>query len=236
MIATRRQSGERGYVLVTMTVAAVAMLGALGMAVDMGKLYITKSETQAFCDAASVAAALKLNGAASGITNAIAAVSATTNTWNFNTSTVSSPTVEFSILSTGPWVANPSPATGYIYARVKTAVTPSTFFVPVILKNFGQTVTYTQTVNSMAIAGQVPITSFPKGLAPYTVVSTNTVGPDFGLTKGVAYDMQWPQYNGTKNGCVPSDPTSDASNCFQNGSPPCAGDLASQTTMHAVAQ
>jgi hypothetical protein len=60
-------------------------------------------------------------------------------------------------------------------------------------------------VTSAATAGQIPITSFPRGLASYTVVSTNTTGPNFGLVVGNLYDIQWPQYNGTRSGC-PGDP------------------------------
>jgi hypothetical protein len=83
-----------------------------------------------------------------------------------------------------------------------------------------------QNVTSTATAGQIPITSFPKGLAPYTAVSTVNVGPNFGLVVGNSYNIQWPNYNATRHGCGVMDP--DA--CFV--SPPCTGDsLASRVAV-----
>src|SRR5258706_4260711 len=86
------------------------------------------------------------------------------------------------------------------------------YFPPVLV---AQT---TQNVASSATAGQIAITSFPQGLSPYTGVSTNTTGPNFGLVVGNSYDIQWPQYNGSKAGCAPATPDK----CFV--SPPCSGD------------
>jgi len=76
----------------------------------------------------------------------------------------------------------------------------------------------TQNVVASATAAQVPITSFPRGLAPFTAVSTNTTGPYFGLTVGGSYDIQWPQFNNTRAGCGPGNP----SKCFNQS--PCADD------------
>src|SRR5713101_4850384 len=109
----RRRSGqERGFVLLTIAIAVVALIGALGMAVDIGRMFITKNETQAYCDAAALAAALALDGTTTGITNAQTAVTNSTNTWNLDTTKVDNPTVTFATDTAGPWVANPNPATG----------------------------------------------------------------------------------------------------------------------------
>jgi hypothetical protein len=81
-------------------------------------------------------------------------------------------------------------------------------------------------VATSAAAGQVALSSLRRGLAPYTVVSTNTAGPHFGLALGNSYDLQWPQYNGTRAHCGPAAPD----NCFN--SPPCSGE--SQTSKAAV--
>src|SRR6266478_3433251 len=116
-----RRKHQRGFVLITMAASAIALLGALGLAVDMGHTFISKNETQAFVDAAALAATLELNGADTGITNAKAAVTnlKSKNQWNFSTTSVGTAVTEFSILSTGPWVSNPpSPPTGYKYTRV----------------------------------------------------------------------------------------------------------------------
>src|SRR5229473_2545961 len=209
---SRRKGDEGGYVLVTMAIAAFALIGVMGVAVDIGRMFIAKNETQAFCDAAALAASLQLDGTTTGIAHAKTAVTNSTNTWNFNTATISNPTVKFAVTSAGPWVANPNPATSYAYAQVSATVSEQLYFIPVIVT---QT---TQNVVSAATTGQIALTSFPRGLAPYTAVSTNTTGPNFGLVVGNTYDIQWPNYNGTKAGCTPSTPD----NCFV--SPPCNDD------------
>jgi Flp pilus assembly protein TadG len=207
----RSNSQERGFVLITMAAGAIALVAALGLAVDVGRMFIAKNETQAFCDSAALAAALSLDGTTTGILAAQAAVANSTNAWNLNTTKIASPTVTFATAVGGPWDPNPSPATGYIYVKVAATAQLSLYFMPVIVS---QT---TQNVNSLAIAGQITITSFPQGLAPYTAVSTNTTGPNFGLVVGNSYDIQWPKYNGSS---------------FL--SPPCAGDLANPATIAAV--
>ena len=212
VIAVSRKGEEGGYVLVTMAIAAFALVGVMGVAVDIGRMFIAKNETQAFCDAAALAASLQLDGTTTGIAHAKTAVTNSTNTWNFNTATISNPTVTFATTSAGPWVANPNPATLYAYAQVSATVSEQLYFIPVIVT---QT---TQNVVSAAIAGQISLTSFPRGLAPYTAVSTNTTGPNFGLIVGNSYDIQWPNYNGTRAGCTPANPDG----CFV--SPPCIGD------------
>lgn len=203
---------KRGFVLVTMAVAAIALIGMLGLAVDVGRMFIAKNETQNYCDSAALAAALALDGTLSGIANAQNAVTNSANAWNLNTATVKNPVVTFATSLSGPFVASPSPADGYNVARVSATVAMQLYFIPVMV---AQT---TANVASSATAAQVALTSIPRGLAPYTVVSTNTTGPNFGLVVGNSYDIQWPQYNSTRAGCSAQNP----SRCFNSS--PCAGD------------
>jgi len=189
MIPTHKQ---RGFVLVTMTFAAIAMLGALGLAVDMGRVFIIKNETQHFCDAAAIAAALKLDGTTAGITNATAAAKSLANNWNFGTTSISNPIVEYATTSSGAWSTNPSPATDYIYARVKTSVSAPLFFLPVVMT----TKVYTQTINSQAIAGQVALTTLNTGLAPYAGIVQDPNATDLGMVVGRDYALQQAQFNG----------------------------------------
>ena len=209
-----RNVRERGFVLVTMAITVIALVGILGLSVDVGRMFITKNETQAYCDAAALAAALALDGTTGGIANAKTAVANSTNSWNFNTTKITSPTVTFATALAGPWDANPNPATGYIYARVGATAPMSMYFLPVIVNK------YSQDVSSSATAGQIAITSFPQGLSPYTAVSTNLVGPNFGLTVGTSYDIQWPAVSPGAH-CDAADPVL-IDNCFIK--PPCPGD------------
>jgi len=210
--APRRNAGERGFVLVTVAASAIALVVVIGLSVDIGRMYISKNETQTYVDAAALAAALQLDGTTTGITAAQTAVTASKNTWNFDTTAVPTPTVTFATSSAGPWVASPSPATGYTHVRVLATVSQPLYFIPVMVPK------YSQNVPSYAIAGQIPITEFPRGLAPFTAVAENTTGPTFGLTIGNSYDIQWPQFNDTRAGCGFGNPDK----CFNQ--PPCDGD------------
>jgi Flp pilus assembly protein TadG len=213
-----RKGKERGFVLVVMAITSVALIGALGLAVDIGRMFITKNETQAYCDSAALAAALALDGTTTGITSAQAAVSNSKNSWNFGSAVVSNPTTTFATDIAGPWLASPNPASGYVYAKVAAVVPMQLYFLPIF------TTQYKQNVASAAIAAQVAITSFPRGLAPYTAVSTNPVGPNFGLTIGDSYDIQWPAFSPARAGCNPGNPDK----CFIR--PPCTGESATSKT------
>ena len=224
----RHKKGRRGFVLITMTVSAIALIGALGLAVDMGHVFITKNETQAFVDAAALAGALQLNGQDTGITNAKGAVTTmkSSNKWNFGATAVVTPIVEFTTSAagaaanaacTGGWTTNPpSPPTSYNCVRVKASISVPMYFIPVVLT----TPAYNMTVNSQAVAGQIDLTTLGTGLAPYSGISTNTTGPNFGLTVGTVYTVQWPPAQGST--C-----TGQVKNCF--GKDPCTGDLTPPT-------
>jgi hypothetical protein len=73
-------------------------------------------------------------------------------------------------------------------------------------------------VNSAAIAGQIAQTAVPRGLGPFTAVSTDTTSANFGFVVGSQYDIQWPAFNGTRAGCSPSTPDG----CFVRSA--CSGD------------
>ena len=212
LAAPPRKAGERGFVLVTVAASAIALVVVIGLSVDIGKMFITKNETQIYVDAAALAAAQKLDGTTAGITAAQAAVTSSVNTWNFDTTAVPAPTVTFATSTAGPWVASPSPATGYTHVRVLATVAQPLYFIPVAVPK------YSQNIPAYAIAGQIPITSFPRGLAPYTAVTVNDTGPNFGLTVGDEYDIQWPQFNDTRAGCGVNQPDK----CFNQD--PCSGD------------
>ena len=129
---TRKRSRE-GYILVTMAVAGFALMGVVGMSIDMGRLFSARTETQAYTDAAALAAAAELDGSAAGIIKAKSAVTKANNTWNFNTTVMPTPTVEFATTAGGAWSANPASATGVIYARVKATVAAPLGFMPMIM-------------------------------------------------------------------------------------------------------
>lgn len=57
---------RRGFVLIVTTIALAILLGLAGIIVDAGRMYVIKSELQAFTDAASLNAAMQLDGTRAG--------------------------------------------------------------------------------------------------------------------------------------------------------------------------
>ena len=236
---TSRRNRQRGMVLLTMAVTAIAMIGAMGLAIDVGHIFIVKNETQAYVDAAAIAAALKMDGTTAGITRANTEATNLSAHWNFDSATLSSPTVEFSSASSGATWYTPGNVTTALaptmrFTRVTKTVAPNIYFVPVVMVNK----VYSADVQSRAIAGQVDFsanTSIVAGLGPFTgvaacegtITACENSAPNFGLTVGNIYDIQWPQYNSSRKNCGNGKGNGNgnkAANCFV--SPPCPGDIA----------
>ena len=66
-IYSRRVRGKQGYILVATALSIPFLLGVSGLSIDIGRMYITKSEVQAFADSAALAAARELDGTTAGI-------------------------------------------------------------------------------------------------------------------------------------------------------------------------
>jgi Flp pilus assembly protein TadG len=212
----QRASRRRGFVLVTLTLSAIALLGFLGLAVDLGRVYIVKNELQTFTDSAALGAAIELNGLQSGVDRAIASVAANQNRWNFGSTQVTGTqrTVVFAPNKTGDtggnWWANPSisqiPQIKYI--RVTATVPVPLMFLPIVgAQN-------TQNVAAMAMAGrELTSTVGANNVIPFSPIALNPTDlTNFGYTIGSRYALRW------------------SSNIGNNGAPPngstCAGDLA----------
>src|SRR5438105_13253818 len=109
---------RRGYVLIATTLGLTFLLGSVGMGVDIGRMYIAKSEAQAYVDSAAISAARYLDGTSGGISSAQTAVSSDGGKWRFDTSTFTNVTTTFATSTSGPWVSAPNPATGYNHVQV----------------------------------------------------------------------------------------------------------------------
>src|SRR5215467_10716857 len=94
---------EAGFTLLTTAVSALAIFGMAGLAIDLGRMYITKNEAQSFADSAALYAAQQLDGTTTGLTNANHAVSTNPNGWNFGTTAFSSTITEYSADGTTNW-------------------------------------------------------------------------------------------------------------------------------------
>jgi len=143
------------------------LFGMAGLAIDIGRMYITKNEAQGYADGAAVSAAREFDGTASGITAAGNAVSASTNKWNFGTAPFTGTVVEYSADGSTGWSAAGAVAPANIrYVRVTATVgNLPLFFLPVV-----GTATLA-TVKAAAVAGQQPATTLTSGLFPYSPIA-----------------------------------------------------------------
>ncbi len=91
-----RPNRHKGFILIAMSVSMFLLLAMVGMAFDLGRVYIARNEAQIFADAASMAAAKQLDGTAAGLDRARAAVTALPNRWNLGTQDFKGVVVEFS--------------------------------------------------------------------------------------------------------------------------------------------
>jgi len=187
-----RVRSQRGYLLLATAIASIAVMGAAGLAIDLGRMYVAKNETQAYTDAAAVAAAFELNGEQAGLQAARDAVAASTNRWNFTYSDFTNPVVEFSTAQDGPWEAGPADATGVRFTRVVAEVPVPMSFMRAVGSG------PTRLVNAISVAGQVEKTGFREGLCPFSPFAhppgPSRVGdydPTTGLTPGGVYTLRW---------------------------------------------
>ena len=112
-----RSSARRGFVLMTMAATMFVLLAVIGLAFDLGRVYIARNEAQIFVDAASMAAATKLNGTAAGLEQARSAVSKLPNRWNLSTQDFRGVEIAFSADGVH-WENQPKAAAGIAFARV----------------------------------------------------------------------------------------------------------------------
>lgn len=210
---------ERGIALIATAASLIAIVGIAGVSVDLGRMYIAKSELMAYTDAASVAAALQLDGTAAGITraqNAAADMASGAHAmgWDFATKPVSGATLQFAMgLAATPnvpdpatWAANPPNASDYRFVKViASANVPLTFMLAFQLFQSGSS-TGLSTVAASSVAAQALVTNFPQGLLPFSPIAPSNVPDNFGMAPGVQYTIRYPSGGGlNKDNVCPGD-------------------------------
>lgn len=139
----RRRARQRGAVAVLLAIAMFALIGLLGIVVDLGHVGIRKTELQNAADAAALAGVRQLNGQASGVDAAVAAAiaAAAANASDFGKTAVAiaDAQIAFGATPDGPWSAsataraNPAGAT---FVKVDTTGiaqgTRITWFAPLL--------------------------------------------------------------------------------------------------------
>ena len=183
---------RRGYTLLSLALLIPALLAATGLSVDLGRVYVAKTELQNFADSAAINAAFELDGTTAGIADANAAAAngpgttATRNRWNFSSQAVPAPTVEFATQPNGAYSSNPGSGAGYRFVRV-TLTGP----VPIYFLRVLPGVESTQNVTASAVAGQGLENSLGPGAAPFSPDAQIPANPNFGFTVGERYTLKW---------------------------------------------
>jgi len=93
------------------------LMAVIGLAFDLGRVYIARNEAQVFVDAASMAAAQQIDGTPAGLDRARAAVRRLPGRWNLGTEAFRDVQIEFGA-DTMHWEAKPTEAGAVHFARV----------------------------------------------------------------------------------------------------------------------
>ena len=208
-------SSERGFALIATAFGLIAILGIAGVSVDLGRMYIAKNELMAYSDAASIAAALQLDGTGAGITRAQnAATGMGTGPhamgWDFAAKPITGATLRFAkgmtaapnIPDPATWSANPASPVDYRFVQVTAnANVPITFMQAFRILQGGSNAN-TAPVAASSIAAQALITTFPAGLLPFSPIAPSTAPDNFGMTPGVPYTIRYPSGGSLKKGDV----------------------------------
>jgi Flp pilus assembly protein TadG len=98
---------ERGSILATAALGMLSLLLAVGLGVDISRLYLSKAELQNAADASALAGVSGLNGGSAGITEATNRAVQAMNNYNFNKTGVSFPraNVLFAVNLSGPYMS-----------------------------------------------------------------------------------------------------------------------------------
>jgi len=129
---------KNGFVLILTCVALTILLAFAALGVDVARMYVIKSELQAFTDAAALNAALQLTGATPRIAQARQAAAALATgphamKWDMGTKTIPSIAATFAQGSDEPdaksWTADPKDPAGYRFVRVTASVSAPLVFL-----------------------------------------------------------------------------------------------------------
>jgi Flp pilus assembly protein TadG len=200
------RSKQKGAVAVVLGLSLVTLFAMGGVVLDLGHLYIAKSELQNAADAAALAGAKELNETAAGVTSALSKASAIAlkNNYNFATaisldSTSSSDDIQFASHPDGPWytaAALPAPPTGIGFVKVDTGTKSLDTYLMRVAGNAFNTIS----TSGIAVAGRFVNNVTPIGVCGMVIPGTTTLRPkgevlannelaQFGFRRGVSYNV-----------------------------------------------
>ena len=212
-----RRAQQRGVVAIVVGLMLVVLVGFVGLALDGGHLYLTKTELQNGADACALSASYALTGSptipasAFPIAEAAGRTIAKQNRVNFQASAITDADVSVSFSSTlaagGMWVnaGAASPTSKYVRCTItRGGIAP--YFMGVM--GFGS-----QTVSSLATATLAPAQTncgIPLGMCKVGTATASST-PPFGLTPGQWFNGKFKDGGGNWNWIDYSPPSGGAS-------------------------
>jgi len=118
---------KNGFVLIVTSVALTILLAFAALGIDIARMYVIKSELEAFADAAALSAAMEMDGAADGIVRARAAAAQLATgphamKWDMGTKAIDVIEESFAQGGESPdprtWTTQPKDAARYRFVRV----------------------------------------------------------------------------------------------------------------------
>lgn len=177
---------QRGFVLVVSALAAVVLIGCLGMAVDLGRMYLIKSEAQNFVDSTALRAAATLDGTTNGILRAASFAPQTSERFDLASRSFTNVRTEFAQTVAGPWYESSSAPSRSRFVRVSTRLQVPMYFMTLV------TGSRNGTVFAAGTGAQVEKRTFTEGVFPFSPFAHSKIGPHFGLVPGQFYTLRWP--------------------------------------------
>jgi Flp pilus assembly protein TadG len=176
---------ERGSVMIMTAILMAGIILAVGLCIDVARVYMVRTELQNAADAAALSAARELDSGAGGIRDAVTRATTIINSYGFNDAAVnvSAVDVRFAINLEGTYVsaddaaANP---TNYRFVRVTTqsAATPMLFSARILGANHVE--------SRSAVAGMSVGINTICDFFPFAVALNDSDDTDVGFTPPAA--------------------------------------------------
>jgi Flp pilus assembly protein TadG len=182
------------------------MIGMLGLAFDLGRMFIVKNELQTFVDASAIAACRQLDGSQLGVRTAHNTATAgplgstRPNGWNFDVNAIANITDTYATSFTGTYdnyaTASSNATNNYRFINVTANATLPLYFLPVI-----PNLPTSQLLQSTAVGGQQAQNTLTGGMLPFAPDAHNAANTtNFGFTVGQPYTLKWG--NGSTTTCA----------------------------------
>ena len=203
MKCLKRRKNQSGFSLMLIAAGGSVMIGMLGLAFDLGRMFIVKNELQTFVDASAVAACRLMDGSQAGLTSAhnVATAgplgSSQPNGWNFDVNAISNITDTYATSYTGTYdnyaTASSGSTNNYRFIKVVANATLPLYFLAVI-----PGLPTAQFLQSTAVGGQQAQSSLSGGMLPFAPDAHNAANTtNFGFTAGQSYTLKWGNGNTT---------------------------------------